>query len=511
MSTVVRSSDGLGGRAARGGVIAISGQLARSMVNAGAIIVLARLLDPSAFGYVAMVVAVTGFGEVLREVGLSKAAVQAARLTTGQRDNLFWMSTGMGVLLSVAIFVAAPLVASFYEQPVLEEITRWIAVTFVLNGLGAQARASIQRDLRFATNAVIDIAGPALGLCVAVAMALHGASYWALVGQQLTIAVVVNVGLLLVAGWVPGFPRRGERMRELVGYGANLLGAQSLWYVSSNIDTILVGSRLGPAAAGMYNRVFQLMKLPITQLNNPAMRVALPVLSRLQEDKQRYREFLVRGQSVLLHLVIPVLALAGALAGPVIEIVLGPAWIPAVSTFTVLALAGLFQAAGFVANWIFMSTGRTRAQLQFALVTRPLMIVAVIVGSAWGMVGIAVGYAVSMIVFWPLSLWWAGRVSGIGVAVLFGNALRAIIGHLVPAVVAAAVVRLIAPASPLHALGIGILVMFLGLLLEVLCWRKLRIDLRNVLRVRHLLRRRPGRREARDWVRKTNSRGRYAE
>ncbi|RPF19853.1 PST family polysaccharide transporter [Myceligenerans xiligouense] len=487
----MRSGDGLGGKAARGGIIAISGQLARSIVQASSIVVLARLLEPSAFGYVAMVVAITGFGEVLRELGLSKAAVQATTLTKGQRDNLFWMSTGLGILLSGIVFLAAPSIAGFYEEPVLEEITRWIAVTFALNGIGAQFRASIQRELRFTANAVIDIAGPTLGLLVAVTMALGGASYWALVGQQLTVAVVVNIGLMLVGGWFPRLPHRGEHMRDLVVYGANLLGAQSLWYASSNIDTILVGARLGPTAAGMYNRVFQLMKLPITQLNNPAMRVALPVLSRLREDGPRYRAFLVRGQAVLLHLVVPVLALAGALAGPLIEVVLGPAWLPAVSTFTALAVAGLFQAASFVANWIFMSSGQTGAQLRLALVTRPLVIVAVIVGSFWGMVGVAVGYAVSMTALWPLSLWWAGRASGIDIGVLFGNALRAIVAHVLAAGMAAGAVALISAAHPLYDLAIGVFVMLAALGLEALCWRRLRDDLRGVIGVRSLLRSRP--------------------
>lgn len=488
MSVSVRPGDGLGTKAARGGLVAVSGQLVRLVIQATSIVVLARLLDPSAFGYVAMVIAVTGFGEVLREVGLSKAAVQATTLTTGQRDNLFWMSAGLGTLLAGVVLLLAAPIAAFYGEPTLEPITRWIAVTFVLNGIGAQYRASIQRDLRFTANAVVDVVGPAVGLAVAVGMALGGASYWALVGQQLAVAVVVNLGLVVVSGWWPGLPRRGEHMGGLVRYGVNLLGVQSLTYVSSNIDTILVGARLGPAAAGMYSRVFQLMKLPITQLNNPALRVALPVLSRLREDRVRYQAFLMRGQAVLLHLVVPVLALAGALAGPVIEIVLGPAWLPARTTFTVLAVAGLFQSASFVANWIFMSTGRTDSQWRLALATRPLAIVAVAVGSFWGMAGVALGYAVSVIVLWPVSLWWAGRAAGIDVGVLFGNALRAIVAHALAAGGAAGVVALVGAGNPWLRLATGVAVMVAVLAVETMLWRRLREDLRGVVRVRSLLR-----------------------
>src|SRR5829696_6310068 len=135
----------LGRRAARGALVTLAGQAARIVVQLASVVILARLLDPGDYGVLAMVLAVVGVGEIFRDFGLSSAAVQAKDLTVAQRDNLFWINTAIGVVLAVLVFASAVPLAVLYDEPVLRDVTRVLAVTFVLNGLATQFRADLVR------------------------------------------------------------------------------------------------------------------------------------------------------------------------------------------------------------------------------------------------------------------------------------------------------------------------------------------------------------------------------
>lgn len=484
----LRRAEMLGRSAARGGVVTLAGQGVRALIQVASIVVLARLVDPADYGYLAMVGAIVGAATILQDFGLSRAAVQAPVITVGQRDNLFWLNLGCGVLAAVAVVGGAPLVAALYDEPVLADITRWLAVTFLLGGLAAQFRASLMRELRFTAIAAIDVAAPSLGLLVAIWVALEDGSYWALVAQQVVAGVVVCVGSVLVARWLPGLPRRGEPVRSFVSYGVHQLGAQLLTYVSMNADAVVVGARFGAASAGLYDRAFRMMMLPVRQLQFPVTRVAMPVLSRLQDDGESFGRFVVRGQMILLNLLAPVMLLGAATAAPVVEIALGARWLEMAPLFAVLAVGGLFQAASFTSGWVFMATGAMRSQLRFALWSRPLVVAAVLAGSAWGVLGVAAAYGIASAVLWPVSLWCAGRAARLAWRPWLVSGCRSLLAHGVAALAAAVVAQRLDAEGPWLTVGAALAVAGLVLAAEALVWPAFRRDLRDVARTRTLLR-----------------------
>lgn len=477
----------LGRQAARGGVVTLVGQAARLVIQVSSIVVLARLVSPTDYGYVAMVTAIVGFAFIIQDAGLSRAAVQAPAITPGQRDNLFWINVLFGIVAAGLVFAAAPAVGALYGEPNLVEITRWLALLFLLSGFAAQSRSSLQRDLRFGTIAVIDVVGPLLGLVAGIAVAMADGGYWALVTQQLVTHVINVVGSMIAAGWLPGLPKRHESVRSFVAYGAHVLGAETLSYVSMNADSVVVGARFGPSVAGFYDRGFRMMMLPIRQLHYPAGKVALPVLSRLQDDAEQFGRFLVRGQSILLNLLVPMMLLGAAVAGPVIEVLLGPGWADVALLFAVLACGGAFQAALFAVDWAFTATGNTRAQFRFALVSRPAIVAAVLVGSLWGSTGVAAGYGIAVALSWPASLWWVGRATGMSMRPLLANGIRTIAANGIAALAASGVVRLVDPSGPWAAIGLGVLVMSGTILFGALVWPAFQRDLRQAAETRQLL------------------------
>ncbi|GAA1855354.1 lipopolysaccharide biosynthesis protein [Microlunatus capsulatus] len=413
----------LGRTAARGALITVGAQGVKIVLQVVGVVVLARLLTPGDYGLVAMVTAIIGVAEIFRDFGLSSAAVQAKTLSKAQRDNLFWINTGAGLFFTVLVFFTAPLIARIYGHEELVGLTHVLALVFVLNGMGTQYRADLNRRLQFTKLATVEIAAPAISLVVAIVAALEGAGYWALAVQQITMAVVLLVGNAASARWIPRLPRRAP-MRDLFTFGWQLAGSLFVGYLGNNIDSLTIGTRFGSEALGLYNRAFQLLMTPLGQLRAPSTKVALPVLSRLREDREASNAYLQRGQAALgLTLVVGLGVIIGA-AEPVTSIFLGRQWLSVEPILRLLAVAGVFQSLAYVGLWIYLSHGLTKELLQYTMITVTIKVACILVGSLWGVTGVAWGYAIAPALAWPLSFWWLSRKAPVDVGPLFVGAGR---------------------------------------------------------------------------------------
>ncbi|WP_229788262.1 oligosaccharide flippase family protein [Nocardioides albus] len=414
---------GLGRSAARGGMVVLGGQGVRILVQVASVVVLSRLLTPRDYGLVAMVLAVVAVAEIFRDFGLSTAAIQAKALTRAQQSNLWWLNAGLGLALALLAVAAAPLIAALYDEPALTALTMAMAGMFVLNGMAAQYRADLTRRLLFTRLAAAEVAAPLLALATATYAAANGAGYWALVVQQVVQSAVALTFAGLLAGWLPGRPRRGVEMAGFLRFGWSLAGTQLINYAANHIDSVLIGTRLGAHELGTYNRAWQLLMTPLGQLRAPTTTVALPVLSRIRDDPALTQLFVQRGQVALGYSLGAGLGLVAGAAAPVCALLLGPAWDVA-GIVALLACAGLFQTLAYVGYWVYLAHGLTTELRHYTLVASALKVVCVVAGVQYGVTGVAVGYATAHLLEWPLSLWWISRRTQLRVGPLYLGAAR---------------------------------------------------------------------------------------
>lgn len=423
-----------------------------------------------------MVLAVIGVGEILRDFGLSTASIQAREVTAAQRNNLFWMNTGLGAACGAAAFLSASAIGSIYNEDRAVGIAQILAVTFLLNGISAQFRAQLNRDLRFGYIAITDMGSQALGLFAGVVGALAGWGYWALVMQQMTIGVVSTILLITLGRWFPGLPTRKADMKPFLSFGWALMATQAIGYVSRNVDSLIIGAKFGAGSLGLYNRAFQLLMLPLSQVSAPATTVALPVLSRLRDDTDRYSSFLLRGQTILLHAIIGIFAFACAQAHPLIVLVLGEQWLGTVPLFQILSIAGCFQAAGYAVYWVFLSKGLTASNLRYSLVSRSGLIGVITLGALWGPPGVAAAYSLGLALMWPFSLWWIGRISNAPVKQMFFNGLRSIVAYGAAGGLSFIASTFVPTDLYLARLGVGTAAMLAPLVMMYFLWPSYRAD-----------------------------------
>lgn len=415
---------GLTGAAARGGAVTMFAQIARIFIQMAQVFILARLVAPESYGLVAMVTAFTGVATILRDFGLSTAALRRADLSPQQRTNLFWLNTLLGASLSVVIFLLSWPIAGFYGESELVTIVQWVSLSYVISGMTAQFRVAIARDLRFRVLAICDVIPSVVALAAAVPVAMAGYSLASLVVLQLAFPVVDLILSASLARWWPGLPRRTAGMRDLLGFGGSFALTQILSYATRNVDSVLIGRVWGPATLGIYDRAFQISVVPINQINAPMTKVALPVLSRTVDDPRRLARGLSTAQLVACYLTATGLCIAAGLSEPLIELMLGADWSAAAPVFTLLALSSVFRSVQQIANWLQVAKGSSRSLLFSNLIGQPIIILFIVCGVPWGALGVAAGSVVGYAVFWIFSMLWAGHHTGIDTGPLMKRAAR---------------------------------------------------------------------------------------
>lgn len=245
-------------RTLRGGLVSVSAQALKFILRTGSLVVLARLLTPKDFGLVGMVTAVTGVLAIFKDAGLSMVTVQSATITDEQISTLFWLNMLFGVVFFGLCLAIAPALVAFYHESCLFWVTAALASGFVFSGGAAQHQALLQRRMRFAAMAAIDILSLSTSIAIAIAMAANGHGYWALVGMNVTSSLVTAVLVWVAVGWVPGMPRRKVGARSMLRFGGTVTLNGLIVYIVNNTDKVLLGRFCGAEALGIYGELTSL-------------------------------------------------------------------------------------------------------------------------------------------------------------------------------------------------------------------------------------------------------------
>ncbi|AXJ01718.1 polysaccharide transporter, PST family [Cyclonatronum proteinivorum] len=355
-------------------------------------IVLARLLTPEDFGIVAMVAVFTVFAEILKDAGLSAAAIQRKTLTEAQQSNLYWLNLLLGGLLTLLVAASAPLIAWFYGRPELIAVTLALSLSFTINAAAVQHRAALSRALRFGPKAAAEAGGMALKLIVAVILALYGFGYWALVWATLAGLVMASLVVIRYAPLRIGLPRRGAGTLSFVRFGANVTLFNFANYFHRNLDNLLIGRISGAEALGHYSQAYALVMYPVSAIRAPVSAVALPVLSRLQDKPDQFRAYYLNMVRVIGMLSVPILMFAAVSGEVLIALLLGPGWEKASVLFSILCLAAIIQPAATMRGMTLLALGKSGRYAKWGSWHALAMACFFCIGIWWGAEGVAWAY-----------------------------------------------------------------------------------------------------------------------
>lgn len=425
-----RESRDLGRLALRGGAVSVAMQYGNGVLQLVAAIVLARLLAPEDFGLVAIVTVLTSFAPLLIDFGLGDATTQRSKITRSQVSSLFWLSTGIGLAIAVLVTACSPLIAWIYREPRLEDIVLCTAIMFVLFGVSNQHLALLRRTMQFTRIAKIQILSTLIGVAIAIAMAICGYGYWAIVLRPIVSSFCVATGAWLVCGWLPGFPVFDDEVKSMVRFGLHVVGFSVLYSVARAVDRILLGLFYRPDAVGYYQNAITLYDYSIFAVFSQLHTVGSAALSKLQSNPAALRQRYEAALSALAFFVMPTAAILSVTAQDLTVILLGEKWRAAGLLLSIIGLRGIFQVVEGSQGWLHLSIGRADRWRNWGVVSVVAHFVAVLGGLPFGATGVAVAIVITSLLIAVPSISYAGRPIGIGAALVMRAVGQQLIGAI---------------------------------------------------------------------------------
>ena len=378
--------------------------------------ILANKLAPEDFGLVALATVFVALGQLFVDQGLGDAIVQRPTLTRRQIDTAFWASIATGILLTIVGYLIAGPIAQFLNEPELEPIIQVLSIIFVLVALSSIQLGILRRELDFRGLAIRKLLAIGLGGVVGVWMALNDYGAWALVGQQVAMAVITVLAMWAVSPWRPGFRFAREDFRELFAFGINIVGSDFLAFISRNTDNLLIGVFLGPTALGYYAVAYRILDTSQVLLVAAARRLVFPSFSRLQHSQERMQRAYARMSRASAALTLPGYIGLALVAGEAIPVLFGKQWTPAVPVAQLLFLIGPAHTIQAFGGAIWAAVGRPDIGLRFRLISTAtnvlgFLIAVLIFGT---IIAVAAAYTIRTYLLLPLNLYWLkkhGRIS----------------------------------------------------------------------------------------------------
>lgn len=375
---------GLAAAATTGGARSAATSWVRFAVQVVAMVAIARIIGPDQYGAAAtLLVAVTG-AEVLRSGGVTWLIAHDARLTAAATSTLHRLCRTTGAVTASAWVVVAAL-------PIGTALPggRWgplaMAVVFLAAGSGAVPTAVLGRNLRFGAVGAAEVAAAVTSSASAVALAAAGGGLRSLLLQAVVYAVTLRIGIALACPWRPGAGVPIRSLRTELAFAGNASLTQVLEWLARSLDRVFIAVVFGQAAAGFYVQAGQLVLLPLEQVTGPLRRVAVPVLARLTGEPPAFRRAATSVLTVACATLWPVFAVLGVLAGPLVELVFGPAWSDTAHVFRAMLPGAFALVPTAVTVVLALAVGAARTQARWELwCSRPLTLLTFLVAARAG-------------------------------------------------------------------------------------------------------------------------------
>ena len=361
--------------------------------------VLARLLSPSDFGLMGMVMVVIGFGQAFADMGISNAIIHRPNVTRDQLSSLYWLNIIAGVIVFFIVCASTPLVIGFYREPRLPNLLFLTAVIFLITPLGQQFQIILQKKLIFDVLAKIEITTAVVNSTVAIGFAYAGFGVYSIIFGQL-VAASVKVALLFAAVWQKWRPSLhfAERdIRSYMSFGLYQMGERSINYLNSNLDYLLIGAMLGASALGYYTLAYNLIIKPSNMINSVITKVAFPVFSLIQNETEKIRRGYFKVIQLLAAVNFPMMFGLAVVAPLAVPVIFGEQWMSSIILIQILAIVGLFRSTGNPVGSLLLAKGRADLGFKWNLGLTATQIPGLYLGvKLCGTIGAAIAFSILM-------------------------------------------------------------------------------------------------------------------
>lgn len=404
-------------------------------------IVLARLLTPAEFGIAALVSFFASLSIVFLQGGLSMALIQRRDTSRAEESAVFWLNLLASAAFALLLVAVAPAIAQLYGIPILVPLMGLAAAQIVFAALGAVQTALLSRQLRFDLLTKAGIFASLISGAAGIAAALQGAGVWSLVIQLAVLAAMNSLALWVVSPWRPAFAFCMRDLGGLLRFGFALSLSSALDVIYTQGFALIVGKLHGVRDVGLYNRAQSTQLLPSNVIGSIVGRVAMPVFAGRSDDGGALRRGIRLANGLTMLVNVPVMTGLILLSDLVIDVLFGDQWPAAAPILSILALAGLVYPLHIINLQTLLAQGRSDLFLRLEIIKKTVGIGSVIVGSLFGLIGLAWSQVAFACIGLAINAWPTKRSLDYGAL----KQLRDLAGIFIAAAIMAAAVLIVRP------------------------------------------------------------------
>ena len=377
-------------------------------------IILARKLAPEAYGIVGMLGIFLGIAQICLDCGFGNALIRKKDKTDVDYSTIFIFNLGISLLLYAALYIGAPLIASFYKIPELTGITRVISLTIILNALSLVHTAKLTYELNFKLQSVTAIIAVIISGIVGIWMAYHEYGVWALVGQSICMSLLRTAILWVASRWKPLLCFSVSSFKEMFAYGSRLLASGLIHTIYTNLYTIIVGKFFDATSTGYYNRANTYGLMPNNICDQVVNKVFFPVLSRQQDDISALIGTYKKMIKTLMYVYVPFLIGMAALSSQLLEVLIGPKWLPCAPLLSILCIGYAIAPLTSVNLNLLFVKGRSDLTLRLDIIKKIIGTIILFASLPFGLWWMCFGKAIYEVVAFSLNSHYTKKFFGYG-------------------------------------------------------------------------------------------------
>ena len=351
-------------------------------------LVMARLLTPSDFGIVGMLSIFLAVSQTFIDSGFSNALIRKIDRTELDCSTAFYFNVVIGAMCYAILFLLAPIIASFYNMPILKDVTRVLAITLFLNSLTVVQVALLTIKVDFRTQAKVNLCSSLVSGGIGIFLAYTGWGVWALVYQQICRSVINVILYWAAAKWHPILKYSWASFNNLFSYGSKLLLSGLLHTFYLNVTNLVIGKFYSSKDLGFYDRGQQLGKIPMETTVNIFQRVTFPILATIQNDNEHlisaYRKY-IKVSSILIFFCIFLLA---ALAKPIVILLLTDKWNESIIYLQLYCMAHMLNHITRINLNLLQVKGRSDLYLRLEIIKKTISLIILLIAAPFGIITI---------------------------------------------------------------------------------------------------------------------------
>ena len=372
-------------------------------------IILARLLQPEEFGLIAMITVFIGIGNALLNAGLGSSLIRSKEVDEEDYATVFYFNLVVSVIVYFLVYILAPYIASFYEQPVLISLIRWLSLSFIINAFALIQQTRLTKLMDFKTQTLVAIPALIIGGVVGVSMAYLEYGVWSLIAFNLVKTFANTIQLWIYSKWKPLWVFNVSKFKKHFNFGYKLTLSSLLDTVFTNAYNIIIGKFFPVAQLGFYQRANSLQMYPVGTISAIMGKVTYPLFAQIQDDNTHLKSVYKRILQMNVYILAPLLMVAGVLATPLFRFLFTEKWLPAVPYFQILLITGiLYPIHSFNLN-ILNVKGRSDLFLTLEIVKKALIVLTIIIAINYGIYGLLYARVFTSVVSFFINTHYSGK------------------------------------------------------------------------------------------------------